>query len=113
MKFRRKGTYCVYILKCKDGTYYTGYTRDLKNRIKLHNSGRGAKYTKGRGPARLVFRREFKYYKIAVRAERDVKKLTRAQKTELIRKHRKTRARRVISSEKGCKRAGLRLKLMS
>ena len=54
-KFRREGEFYAYIVKCADGTYYTGYTNDLDNRIKEHNnSKRGAKYLRGRLPVRLA-----------------------------------------------------------
>ena len=45
----------TYMLKCKDGTYYIGYTNDLEKRVKAHNEGKGAKYTKGRGPVELIY----------------------------------------------------------
>ena len=81
----RKSKYWVYIVQCKDGTYYTGYAKDLKKRIALHNSGNGAKYLRGKLPVKLVYAKEYRYYKNALRAERRVKKLTRAQKLKLIR----------------------------
>ena len=74
----------MYIVKCKNGTYYTGYTNNLKNRVKLHNKGSGAKYLKGKLPVKLVYAKEYKYYKNALRAERGMKKLTRRQKETLI-----------------------------
>lgn len=56
----RMGAFCVYIVECSDHTYYTGYTNDLERRLKEHNEGiRGAKYTKGRRPVKLVYTREF------------------------------------------------------
>lgn len=45
----------VYMLRCKDGSLYTGWTNDLEHRLAMHNSGRGAKYTRGRGPLELVY----------------------------------------------------------
>ena len=48
----------VYMLRCKDGSLYTGWTNDLKHRLAMHNSGRGAKYTRGRGPLELVYSEE-------------------------------------------------------
>jgi putative endonuclease len=84
-KVSRRSTYWVYIVQCRDGTYYTGYTNDLENRIALHNSGNGAKYLKSKLPVKLVYAKEYHYYKNALRAERRVKKLTRAQKLKLIR----------------------------
>ena len=77
--------YYVYILQCKDGTYYTGYTNDLEERIELHNKGRGAKYLRGKGPAKLVYAREYRSRKWAMKTERMIKKLSRDRKKELIR----------------------------
>ena len=82
----RYGSYYVYIVQCKNGTYYTGSTKDLENRLKLHNSGRGAKYLRGKLPIKLVYCKEYKYYKNVLRAEREVKKLSRAKKDALIKK---------------------------
>jgi putative endonuclease len=84
-KAKRLSRYCVYIVKCRDSTYYTGYTNNLNNRIKEHNSGHGAKYLRGKLPIELVYAKGYKYYKNALRAERNLKKLTRKQKEELIR----------------------------
>jgi len=81
----RKSKYWVYIVQCRDGTYYTGYTNALESRIALHNSGNGAKFLRGKLPVKLVYAKEYHYYKNALRAERRVKKLTRAQKLNLIR----------------------------
>lgn len=81
----RKSKYWVYIVQCKDGTYYTGYTNDLKNRIALHNSGNGAKYLRGKLPVKLVYAKEYRYYKNAVHRERNIKKMTLKQKEELVR----------------------------
>ena len=75
----------VYLLECGDGTYYTGYTNNLETRLKLHNEGRGAKYLKGRLPVKLVYAKEYRYFRNAIHAERNVKKLTRSQKEELVR----------------------------
>lgn len=83
-KFRRQGTFHVYIVICADGTYYTGSTGDLKKRIELHNQGRGAKYLRGRRPVKLVYARAYCYYKLAVTAERKIKQFTRRQKERLM-----------------------------
>ena len=64
--------------------YYIGYTNNLKDRIKLHNKGHGAKYLQIRLPVELVYSKEYKYYKNALTAERRLKKLTRLQKEQLI-----------------------------
>ena len=81
-KFKRTGKYFVYILQCSDGTYYTGYTPDLERRIKLHNSGKGARYTRDRRPVSLV--KEYKYFKRAFLEEKRIKRLTRKQKEQLV-----------------------------
>lgn len=83
-RFKRIGKFYVYIAECKDGTYYTGYTPDIKRRIKLHNNGRGAKYTRDRKPVKLVWCKEYKYFKRAFLEERRIKGLTRLQKERLV-----------------------------
>ena len=91
-KFRREGEFYAYIVKCADGTYYTGYTNDLDNRIKEHNnSKRGAKYLRGRLPVRLAYVKDYKYYKRALQAERRIKGLSHKQKQELVRIYEKAR----------------------
>lgn len=82
---KRIGKFYVYIVECRNGAYYTGSTNNLENRIKLHNKGRGAKYLRGKGPVELVYVRKYRYYKNALRAERDIKKLTRREKEKLVR----------------------------
>lgn len=74
----------VYILKCSDETLYTGWTTDLKKRIKTHNSGKGAKYTRGRTPVKLIYYEKYDDKLIAQRREREIKKLTRDEKIQLI-----------------------------
>jgi len=84
-KFKRNAGYHVYLLECADGTYYTGYTPELEQRVKLHNSSsRGAKYTRDRRPVRLVWSREYKYFKKAFLEEKRIKGLKRYQKEKLI-----------------------------
>lgn len=81
----------MYIVKCQDGTYYTGYASDLEKRLKEHNdSERGAKYLRGKTPVRLAYAKEYSYYRNAVRAERDIKRLTRKRKEELMAIYEKT-----------------------
>jgi len=82
--FKRSGKFFVYILECQDGTYYTGYTNDLDKRIELHNNGKGAKYTRDRRPVKLVWRKEYKYFKKAFLTEKKIKALTRRQKELLV-----------------------------
>lgn len=74
----------VYMLRCKDGSLYTGWTNDLKHRLAMHNSGRGAKYTRGRGPLKLVYSEELPDKKAALRRECAIKKLRREQKLALL-----------------------------
>jgi putative endonuclease len=74
----------VYILRCADGTLYTGYARDPRARERAHNRGRGAKYTVGRRPVRLVYQEAFRSVGKALAREYVVKQLTRAQKDALI-----------------------------
>ncbi len=83
-KFKRTGKYCVYILECADKTYYTGYTQDIKRRLQLHNAGKGAKYTRDRGPVKLAWYKEYRYFKPAFLEEKRIKLLTRKQKEKLI-----------------------------
>jgi putative endonuclease len=84
MKFKRKGIFHVYIVQCIDGTYYTGSTKNLEERIKLHNKGNGSKYLRARLPVKLVYAKKHRYYKTVLNAERNIKKLTRKQIEELI-----------------------------
>jgi putative endonuclease len=74
----------VYIVRCADGTLYTGYARDPGAREHVHNSGRGARYTAGRRPVRLVYRESFASIGDALRRERELKGLSRAKKEALI-----------------------------
>ena len=74
----------VYILRCADGTYYTGWTNHLTRRLAAHNSGKGAKYTAGRAPVELVFSEVFEDRSEALGYEAALKKLTRTQKEQLI-----------------------------
>lgn len=73
----------VYILRCADNTLYTGWTNDIDARVKAHNEGRGAKYTRSRRPATLVYLEELPTKSEALRREYAIKKLTRAQKEAL------------------------------
>ncbi len=74
----------VYIVKCADNTLYTGWTTDLAGRIKAHNCGKGAKYTKGRGPVILCYSESFETMGEALKRERQIKKLNRAKKLKII-----------------------------
>ncbi len=74
----------VYIVKCSDNTYYTGWTTNLDRRLKAHNSGRGAKYTRSRRPVELAYYEEFIIKEDALRREYAIKQLSRAEKEKLI-----------------------------
>ena len=74
----------VYILRCGDGTFYTGSTDDVERRLAVHRSGKGAKYTRGRGPLELVYQEALPDRSSALRREAAIKRLTRAQKERLI-----------------------------
>lgn len=74
----------TYILKCADGTLYTGWTNDLQKRLTAHNSGTGSKYTKTRLPVELIYFEEFEDKKEAMSREWHIKRLTREEKLSLI-----------------------------
>lgn len=79
----------VYLLRCADGTLYCGWTTDLVARVKAHNSGKGAKYTRSRLPAKLVYYETYADRHEALRREWQLKRLPRAEKLALIRAARK------------------------
>ena len=81
---KKKNVYYTYIVKCKYGTYYTGYTDNIEKRINLHNEGKGAKYLRGRGPVELVHQKKYKSKNEAMRAECNIKSMTKQQKECLI-----------------------------
>ena len=74
----------TYIVKCSDKTFYTGWTNDLKKRIEMHNSGKGAKYTKARLPVELVYYEAFGTKEEAMSREWHIKRLSRSEKQKLI-----------------------------
>jgi len=85
MGIKRKGRFFVYMVRCSNGHLYTGYTRNLRRRIREHNTGsRGAKSLRGKKPVRLVFSKEYKYYLWAVRTEMRIKRLNKKKKEALI-----------------------------
>lgn len=77
----------TYILRCKDGTLYTGWTNHLEKRLKDHNEGKGAKYTKSRTPVTLVYHEIFETKEEAMRREYAIKQMTRSEKEKLIHKN--------------------------
>ncbi|MCI8764395.1 MAG: GIY-YIG nuclease family protein [Lachnospiraceae bacterium] len=74
----------TYLLRCADGTFYCGWTNHLKERVRIHNEGRGAKYTKGRRPVELVYYEEFATRQEAMKRECAIKRLSRKDKQLLI-----------------------------
>lgn len=80
------GAWVLYILQCGDGSLYTGITNDLQRRFKAHESGKGAKYTRGRGPLRLCYVETCDNRAAASKREHAVKNLDRAEKLALIRR---------------------------
>ena len=76
----------VYLLRCADGTLYCGWTNDLEKRIKTHNEGKGAKYTRSRLPVMLAYSEEFETQIEAQKREYEIKQMTRQQKLKLIEK---------------------------
>ena len=74
----------TYMLKCSDGTLYTGWTNDLEKCVEAHNSGKGAKYTKARRPVELAYYEEFETKEQAMKREYAIKQLGRKEKQELI-----------------------------
>ena len=73
----------VYILRCGDGTLYTGITTDIQHRLTVHRSGKGAKYTRGRGPLELLFQEEHPDKSTALRREYQIKQLSKLEKLKL------------------------------
>ena len=76
----------LYILRCGDGTLYTGITTDVEKRLEQHRSGKGAKYTRGRQPLELVYQETFEDHSVALKREYEIKKMPRDAKMRLITK---------------------------
>jgi putative endonuclease len=74
----------VYILRCADDSLYTGYTTDPERRLREHNAGEGAKYTRGRTPVELVYLESYDTQSAAMSREYEIKQLQRAEKTRLV-----------------------------
>ena len=74
----------MYVVECRDGSYYTGYTTDVKKRIAVHNSGKGAKYTRARLPVKLIYVQGFDSKEEAMSAEALLKRKKRAQKERFL-----------------------------
>jgi len=85
MEEGNKMKYYIYILLCSDNTYYTGFTTDVEKRLSEHNSGKGAKYTRGRIPCKLVYTESFEDKSSALKREWEIKhRLSREDKEKLI-----------------------------
>ena len=76
----------IYILRCADGSLYTGWTNDLEKRLAAHQSGKGGKYTRARLPVELVYSERYDTKQTAMRREWEIKQLTREEKLALIRR---------------------------
>lgn len=74
----------TYIVKCSDGSLYTGWTNDLEKRLRAHNEGKGAKYTKSRRPVVLAYYEEFQTKEEAMRREWEIKQMSRQKKMRMI-----------------------------
>jgi predicted GIY-YIG superfamily endonuclease len=84
VKVTEKKCYYVYILLCKDGSYYTGYAKNVERRLKMHKKGRGAKYTRIHKPEKLVYVEEYENRSGAMRRERQIKTFSHNKKKQLI-----------------------------
>jgi len=81
---KRQMVFYVYILQCTDGSFYTGYTKNLAERTKQHENGKGAKYTKSHKPQKIAYVEDLDSRSQAMKRERAIKKLSRQQKIDLI-----------------------------
>jgi len=77
-------SYYVYVLLCEDGSYYTGYAKDIESRVKQHMRGVGARYTKLHRPKRIVYAEEFDTIREAMKREREIKKLSHDEKHRIV-----------------------------
>ena len=81
-------SFWAYMVQCKYGTYYAGWTNDIKKRIAAHNDGTGAKYLRGKGPVKLVYKKKYATAQKAQAQERLIKGLTRQEKEALVKRDR-------------------------
>lgn len=82
----KSNSHYFYVLECADQSLYAGYTNNLEKRVAVHNAGKGAKYTRARGPVKCIYKEEFEKKEEAMRAEYAFKQLTRTQKIMYIRR---------------------------
>ncbi len=80
----KNNSHYFYVLECADHSFYAGYTNNVDRRVDVHNAGKGAKYTRARGPVECIYVEEFKTKQEAMRAEYAFKQLTRKQKMKYI-----------------------------
>ncbi|MEI6128161.1 MAG: GIY-YIG nuclease family protein [Pseudomonadota bacterium] len=81
----QKNKYCIYLLECRDGTYYCGITTDMVARLRQHNAGTAAKYTRGRTPVKVLVQTSNCYSKnIALKLEHTIKKLSKKRKPHMV-----------------------------
>jgi putative endonuclease len=79
-----ENSHFFYVLHCKDNSLYAGYTNNLNRRIRLHNEGKGAKYTRGRGPVKLVYSKAYDNKSDALKAEYEFKQWSRKKKENFL-----------------------------
>jgi putative endonuclease len=79
-----ESSHYFYVLSCRDGSLYAGYTNHLERRVKLHNEGKGAKYTRGRGPVKLLYTKAFQTKSEALKAEYAFKQMPRVKKDDFL-----------------------------
>ncbi|MDS0261672.1 GIY-YIG nuclease family protein [Haloarcula sp. S1CR25-12] len=84
MTTTRSPVHYAYVLRCSDGSFYTGYTTDVERRVREHDDGDGAKYTRGRTPVELVHVERFESKSAAMSREYEIKQLSRAEKETLV-----------------------------
>jgi putative endonuclease len=95
---RSADAWFVYVARCSDGTLYCGVARDVAERIARHDAGKGARYTRGRGPLRVEAVRKCPSHGDALRLELAVKRLSRAEKEELVDVRRFRALQRAVSA---------------
>ena len=83
-KFMASNYYYVYILECSDGSYYTGITNNIENRLKRHNSGKGSRYTRCRLPVIVLYKEKHNSYKLAFHREKEIKGWRREKKNSYL-----------------------------
>jgi len=89
--------YYVYILLCKDGSYYTGYAEDVKRRVERHKKGQGARYTRMHEPEKIVYVEEFDSRSEAMKREREIKSLSHSKKQRLVNSYGKINSVNVLA----------------